>query len=119
MFDRLSTDWQGRTVIRGQMTRAAEQRQTILDAEANAKNREASYISGGEVEGKNAEERAAKLKAILEGDEEYQEHKEGARQARTDLADAEMQLAIAHEVCRVCRLQLLLMVPGGALEMLA
>ena len=75
-----------------------------LDRESTRMDRREAGVSLG-VEGKNAEERKARLTLALADDTHYEESRERMSKARLQALDAERRIAVARERCRIYRVR--------------
>ena len=110
------------TAISNRTEAAQEQcdRRFLLDAlERRLKLAEAELLLNGAGEGKNAEERSARLLLAVSESEECQALRTAIEAERQAIGAAERQMAEATETCRLLRLQLALCAPDAVRELVA
>jgi hypothetical protein len=104
--------------IEEQMQRASDERLNLADWERKVEFFEAGIVRGG-LDGSNETARRANLALALDGCSEYRGLREATIQVRQRIANADKQLAVAKEQCRLYRLMLALAVPDGVRELAA
>lgn len=105
-------------VLSRELKRAGENREELDRWQEKAALRKAAIIAAG-IEGTNAEIRAANLTITLASDVEYGEVIGACVQVRRRIDNAETQIAVARESCRLLRLQLALSASPAVLEAVA
>jgi hypothetical protein len=99
--------------------KAADSRIVLDSWERKLKTYEAELLLNGEAEGKNAEERAARLLVASTLSKECESLRASIQQARRAVAEADSLLSVARETCRLLRLQLALAASASILEAVA
>jgi hypothetical protein len=94
---------------------AAQARLDLDDAERQLALFEAGVVAAG-LEGSNEQQRKANLTIALACDAEYRLLRDGATEARCRVADADIEVTITRERCRLLRLTLAQAVSDGVLE---
>jgi hypothetical protein len=114
------TAYQDAISSRAQAATGQVEHRLMLDAcERKLKLYEAEILLGGACDGKNAEERAAKLLQASAESEECRSLRHSIEQERRAVAKADREVVEQTELCRLLRLQLALCVPVGIRELVA
>jgi hypothetical protein len=94
---------------------AAQARLELDDAERALALYEAGVVAAG-LDGSNEQQRKANLTIQLACDADYRTLRDAAVELRRRIADADIEVAVTRERCRLLRLSLALAVPDGVLE---
>jgi hypothetical protein len=105
--------------ISREIVKGAEARIMLDSWERKLKLYAAELLLNGAAEGKNAEERAARLLMASRESTECQSLRASLEQARRKVAEVDARLSVVRETCRLLRLELTLAASPSVLEAVA